>query len=98
MFKRTPPDIFHSCFNDPFMLKRINVKFQMERFHLYVLSRRYSCLNFQAPEIELYKGIIKQHHINVANYFCESSDVLSYQAKMTIFLRVFILNGRFFSN
>ena len=86
MFQRTPPDIFDSCFNDPLMLRRINGKFQMERFQLYLPSGKYSCLNFkscvvciyrgtfwtsQAPEIELYTGIIKQHYINVANYFCK---------------------------
>ena len=86
MFHRTPPDIIDGYFNDPLTLRRMNGKFLTERFHLYLLSGRYSCLNFkncvvcicratfwtsQAPKIELYTGIIKEYCINVANYFCK---------------------------
>ena len=81
-----PPDIFDSCFNHPLMLRITNGKFQIERFHPNLLQGRYSCLNFkncvvsicratistsQAPKIELYTRIIKQHYINVVNYICK---------------------------
>ena len=86
MFQWTPPDIFDSCFNHPLMLRITNGKFQIERFHPNLLQGRYSCLNFkncvvsicratistsQAPKIELYTRIIKQHYINVVNYICK---------------------------